>query len=148
MTIKVNTTNYGGKTFKRHIAVHTNDPNHQTLDLTISGDVEKFVTIVPDRVRLSGYAENEIKATVKIIPEKKYPFAVKAVKADKGENITYTLKENKKGEYIEYLLSIENISKKKGRYFDTIQIETDSKISPTIKIKVFGNITEKQEESS
>jgi len=97
---------------------------------------------------LSGYSENEIKATVKIIPEKKYPFTVKEVKADKGENISYTLKENKKGDYIEYLLNIENISKKKGRYFDTITIETDSKISPTLKIKVFGNIMEKQAESS
>lgn len=112
--------------------------------LTISGDVEKFVSIIPDKVRLSGYAENEIKATVKIVPEKKYPFTIKASKAERGDNITFKLQENKNGDSTIFSLQIENTAKKQGRYFDTILLETDSSVKPTIAIKVFGNIMEKQ----
>ena len=112
--------------------------------LTISGDVEKFVSIIPDKVRLSGYAENEIKATVKIVPEKKYPFTIKASKAERGDNITFKLQENKNEDSTIFSLQIENTAKKQGRYFDTILLETDSSVKPTIAIKVFGNIMEKQ----
>jgi hypothetical protein len=115
------------------------------MTLAISGDVEKFASIIPDRVRLSGYAENEIKATVKIIPEKKYPFTIKSSKAEKGEHIAFKLQENKKGDFIEYLVNIENTAKKQGRYFDTILLETDSSVKQTLTIKVFGNIMEKKE---
>ena len=113
------------------------------MDLTISGNVERFATIVPDRVRLSGYAENEIKATVKIIPEKKYTFKIPKTTAQNGQNISYELTEKKQNDHMEYLLNIANTSKKQGRYFDTITLETDSKINPAIRVKVFGNIMEK-----
>jgi hypothetical protein len=46
------------------------------LGLTISGRVEKFVTISPKDVKLYGMAGNPIKATVQIIPEKKYAFRI------------------------------------------------------------------------
>ena len=144
----MNTNHYGGKTFKRNIRVYTNDPDTPTMDLNISGDVERFATIVPDRVRLSGYAENEIRATVKIIPEKKYAFKIVKTTAQNGKNISYELMEKKREDHMEYFLNIAKTSKKQGRYFDTITLETDSKISPTIRVKVFGNIMEKNKVDS
>ena len=115
------------------------------MTLSISGDVERFATIVPNRVRLSGYAENEIRATVKIIPERKYAFKILKTTAQNGQNISYELTEKKRDDHMEYLLNIANTSKKQGRYFDTITLETDSTITPAIRVKVFGNIMKKND---
>ena len=108
--------------------------------LTISGNVEQFVEIVPKRVVLRGVASNPIKAKVKIIPKAKYPFTIKKAKASNTKNITFTLEKTKNAERMEYHLLVENLKKTKGRYADTIRLKTDSKIRPEIKIYVIGNI--------
>jgi hypothetical protein len=143
--IKVNTDNYGGTKFQQEILVFTNDPKNEMLTFTIVGDVERFVTIDPLRVILSGEAGSEIKVVVKIIPEPKYPFKIKRTTAERDEYISYKLKKNKKKGETGYLLTIKNKAKKKIRYFDQIVLETDSLMRPKLTIKVFGNITEKKE---
>ena len=107
------------------------------------GNVEQFVDIVPKRVVLRGFAGNPIKAKVKIIPRDKYPFAIKKVKATKTKNITLKLEKTKSSEKMEYVLTVENLKKTKGRYVDTIKLKTDSKIRPEIKIYVIGNILDR-----
>jgi len=116
------------------------------MTLRISGQVEKVVSITPKKVRLTGYLENKISATVKIVPEKKFAFKVKSSKAEKGKKISFDLTETENSKTTEYLLKVTNLSKEKGRYFDTIVLETDSKVRPKIKIRVYGNISSKQEE--
>ena len=44
---------------------------------------------------------------------------------------------------MEYVLTVENLKKTKGRYVDTIKFKTDSKIRPEIKIYVIGNILDR-----
>jgi hypothetical protein len=39
-----------------------------------------------------------------------------------------------------YKLTVENAKDTEGRYFDTIQLKTDSKVQQEIKIWVFGDI--------
>jgi hypothetical protein len=39
-------------------------------------------------------------------------------------------------------VTVENLKQNKGRYMDTIFLKTTSKIQPTIKIPVYGNIYE------
>ena len=75
-----------------------------------------------------------------IIPEEKYPFKIVEAVANIGENINYKLEEIKKSKRSEYLLTVKNLKKTKGRYFDVIILKTTSKIRPEIKIKVYGNI--------
>ena len=80
-----------------------------------------------------------IRSTVKIIPEKKYPFSILSVKAKNGAHILYSLhkiKGKKKG----YLLYVRNILKKAGFYRDSIILKTDSKIQPEIPIMVYARI--------
>ena len=113
------------------------------LYLTIVGNVEQFVEIIPKRVVLRGFAGSPIKAKVKIIPKDKYPFAIKKAKAANKRNITFTLEKTKSSEKIEYVLTVENLKKTKGRYVDTIKLKTDSKIRPVIKIYVIGNILDR-----
>jgi len=114
------------------------------LDLTIVGNVEQFVDIVPKRVVLSGLEGDPINAKVKIIPKDKYPFAIKKAKATNTKNIAFTLEKTKNSEKIEYVLTVENLKKTNGRYVDAINLTTDSKIRPEIKIYVIGNIIDRQ----
>ncbi|MBU3981665.1 MAG: hypothetical protein KKG97_10155, partial [Proteobacteria bacterium] len=86
-----------------------------------------------------------IKQSIKIIPEKKYPFKIIGVKAKKGNNISHKIEKivtsSKK---IEYLLTVENTKNEKSRFFDIIYLETDSKIRPKIEISVYGNIKDRK----
>jgi hypothetical protein len=111
--------------------------------LTVAGYVEKFATITPQKVRLSGLAGQELKKDVRIIPEKNYPFKIIDVTTKENPNIKFKLEEIKNSKRIEYVLTIQNLKKEKGKYHDTIQIKTDSNVKPEIQIQVYGNICEK-----
>jgi hypothetical protein len=108
--------------------------------LTISGRVEKIVTISPREVRLNGLAGNPIKATVRIIPEKKYAFHILEARAKYGKHIDFKLQEGKDSQTGTYLLMIENKTTVRGRYSDTVYLKTDSKFQPQITINVFGYV--------
>jgi len=128
----------------KSIRVETNDPNNKNFNLIITGYVEKFATISSSRIRLSGESGASIKSSVKIIPEKKYPFKILSVSTKNGNNIHQELKETDHKEGKGYLLTVENIKKDAGRYFDVITLKTDSKIRPEIQISVYGNLSPKK----
>ena len=145
INIKVNSNGYGGRKLKKNIVIHTNDEKHPKLNFVIQGKVDKFVTITPNRVNLSGYVGEDIKQSIKIIPEKKYPFKILGVKAQKGKNINYKIEKIiTPSKESEYLLTVTNLKNEKSRFFDTIYLETDSKIRPEIKISVYGNIKDRK----
>jgi hypothetical protein len=109
--------------------------------LTVTGEVEKFVTITPSRrVRLSGRAGQPIEETVTIIPGEKYPFKIIKAKATNGKRIYYYLSESMTPNGRQYVLTVKNIKTGKGRYLDTIVLKTTSKYRPEITIQVYGNI--------
>ena len=139
----VRTSGYGGRRIKKTARIQTNGKNRPEITLTISGSVEKFVTINPRAIRLFGSPEEQIKATVNITPEKKYPFKISNITALKGENIAYKMEEVKNGEKSGYLLTVENLKKDKGRYYDMINLKTDSLLRPEIKISVYAYIFNK-----
>jgi hypothetical protein len=144
IVIKVNTSGYGGRTLTKRITVKTNDPNKPSLYLTILGHVDKFVTIVPKRITLRGLAGNRILETVKVIPEKKYPFNIVGHNLRHGNNIRYEIEQVERSEGIEYVLTVENLKKEKGNYYNIISLKTDSKIQPLINIRVNGYILDNQ----
>jgi hypothetical protein len=125
---------------KKTAGVYTNDKNRPRMDLVISGKVEKFATIRPKHVNLRGYAGDSLKASVSLIPEKKYPFKILKVRAKDGNNIKFELEEVTQSENGAYKLNVENLKKDTGRYFDTIILETDSKIRPQLSVRVYGNL--------
>ena len=125
---------------KKTASVYSNDKNRPRMDLIISGQVEKFVTIRPRHVNLRGYSGDIIKASVSLIPEKKYPFKIQKVSAKDGSNIKFQLKEVELSANGTYELTVENLKQDTGRYFDTIILETDSAIRPQLKIRVYGNL--------
>jgi len=66
ITINGNTSGYGGMTFQKTISVHTDDPERKILMLHISGEVERFVTIEPQRVFLRGVAGKTLQSVITI----------------------------------------------------------------------------------
>jgi len=136
----VNTHGYGGRKIRKNITVQTNDPNKRKLNLLVTGVVEKFVSIVPSRILLTGPAGEPIVSVVKIIPEPKYPFKIVAVQVLNDKNIRYNLEEMLPAEGSGYKLTVENLKKEKGRYYDMLSLTTDSSIRPLVKIQVSGII--------
>ena len=140
MVIKVNTRGYGGRTLKKHIYILTNDDKNRKLKLTIAGEVESFASITPKKIKLRSSFNKPVTANVKIVPKKKYPFKIISTRLKKEGCIKYDLKKINGSDGHEYLLTVENIKKKKGRYFNVIYLTTDSKIKHEIKISVYGDI--------
>jgi hypothetical protein len=113
------------------------------LQLTVIGNIDNFVTIIPKRVTLRGFATDSIVRTVKIIPEEKYPCKILGDRTVRKKYISYELKEVKRSEKTEYVLTVANLKKEKGRYSETIRLKTDSKIRPGISIRVYGYILDR-----
>ena len=126
---------------KKNITVTTNDPVKPNFSLTITGKVEKLVSISSQRVRLIGPAGKQINASVIIIPEKRYAFKIIEAKAKDGKHIAVLIDEKKTPEGTGYVVTVQNLKKEKGRYVDTILLKTTSRFRPTIQIRVIGNIT-------
>jgi hypothetical protein len=125
---------------KKTAGVYTNDKDRPRMNLVISGQVEKFATIRPKHVNLRGYAGDNIKASVSLIPGKKYPFKILKARAKDGNNIKFELEEVAQSDNGAYELKVENLKKDTGRYFDTIILETDSKVRPELNVRVYGNL--------
>jgi hypothetical protein len=131
---------------RKRATLFTNDEKNPRLKLTVSGSVNKFVTIKPNRVKLRGVAGDKIKRKVMITPEKKYPFKIVKVSARDGKDIRFELSEEKGEHGPVYALLIENKRLQQGRYFDMITLETDSKIQPKLRIRVYGDLRQRPAE--
>ena len=129
---------------RKTAGVYTNDKTRPQQDLVISGQVEKFVSIRPQNANMRGIVGDPIKGTVTIIPEKKYPFKILNLRVQDGKYIKYQLEETKESDTTAYRLNIENLKTDAGRYYDTIILETDSKIRPQINVRVYGYIRPKK----
>jgi hypothetical protein len=123
---------------RKTAGVYSNDKTRPRQDLVISGQVEKFVTIRPQHANMRGFVGDPIKATVTIIPEKKYPFKILNLRAKDGKYIKYQLEETKESDTTVYKLIVENLKTDAGRYYDSIILETDSKIRPELNVRVYG----------
>ncbi len=117
------------------------------MSLVIEGQVEDFASIYPRYLRLCGEVGEQISAKVSIIPSDRYQFNILEVKAIKGENIRMKLEKHEDQKAKGYLLVVENTLKEKGRYNDTIQLRTDSKVRPVLMVRVYGNIFERPQET-
>ena len=77
------------------------------------------------------------------MPRKEYPFKIIASQTDKSKNFRYDLKQIDGGGNFHYLLTVENLQQKKGRYSGYIIMKTDSKFRPKLYVAVTGHIFEK-----
>ena len=87
-------------------------------------------------VHLWGPLNRKIEHSITIVPLKKYPFKITELYADDGKNIRFSLKQEKD----QYVITVENALKTKGKYFDKIHLRTDNPAKPEIVIEVSGVI--------
>ena len=146
--LKVNTTGYGGRRLSKSISVETNDKRRPKASLIITGRVDRFYTLSPYMVKLEGAVGEQIKRTITIAANEKYPFKIIKDRAKVGKNIRYELKEVKKTGGKKYLLTVENLKKQKGRYYDIIYLKTNKRPLPEIVIRVQGNIADIEPKSN
>lgn len=121
----------------------TNDPQQPKVDLTVVGGVKGFLQISPRYVRLVGAKGKDLQQTVKIVPEKDYPFKITEVDINKAKDFEYKLEPLGKNPSKEgYQLVVRNTRTEKGAYRGHITIKTDLKEKPTLRIPVTGRIME------
>jgi len=126
----------------KYINVHTDDPKRKTLNLIVSGPVEKFVTIRPKRARLEGKVCKPTKAVISIVQEKKYPFRIMGPTEHEEKDFRYTISKLNTTQNQGYLVTFENLKQNKGRYYKILKLKTDSPIRSEIIIPVHGYISE------
>jgi len=93
-------------------------------------------------VKLEGVVGEQIKRTITIAANEKYPFKIIETRAKVGKDISYELKQVKHSGGGEYLLNVENLKKQKGQYYDIIYLKTNKRPLPEIVIRVQGSITD------
>jgi hypothetical protein len=140
--IEIFTDLIDGTSFANIMTVYTNHKKYPVSTIQVFGDIIRFASVTPKNITLVGAWKEEIKATVVIIPEKAYPFKITGIKARKGWNIGYDFKEIRKDGRPAFLITVRNVSRKKGGYRDIVFVETNSDVRPEIRIRVNGDITD------
>ena len=133
-----NLNEQGGQIAKT-VTVHTNDPQHAQILLKITGKVDRIVSIEPGpTITFTGTVDQPFSRTVTITPEAKYPFKVTGLSALEGYDIQYHMAEKEVEGKTVYLLTVTNVKKTPGRYFDRIYVKTDNPTVGSIPILVSG----------
>jgi len=121
--------------------VESNDPDCPAVELTIGGEVLRFVTIQPARLVFQGDGDQPMRQAVTIVPESRFAFKLLKVETNAGERfIAHRLEEIRHNGQPAYRLTVENRRTEPGRYAETLTLHTDSPIRPKLFIHVYGNI--------
>ena len=139
--VNLNTEGYGGQKAQVRISVLTDDLAAGETNLVLSGTVDKLFSMQPSVVRLEGAAGQVLRKTVVITPEPRYHLSILEARAQKGENLFFTLEEDHENLKRIYRLTVELSKETRGLYFDKILLTTNNPARPEIRIAVFAKIT-------
>lgn len=140
ISLIINTYSRGGDEIEDHIVVETEDKKRPHINLYISGKVTKFATVSPPRIQLKNSGNNYMEGSTVIMPEKKYPFKIRDIKARDGRYISYDFREIEKDKNIAYIIKVKSKTNTRKYIRDILFIETDSDVQPEIPIRVRGRI--------
>ena len=129
--------------YRDKIKLLTTSNIRKELTIPVYGNIKaRQIAVItpPGSVMLRGYAGEAIKTSVTIVPKKEQMFDIVETKADKGENIRFTLTTSKEADNNIYLLTVENRKKTPGRFRDNIRLFTTDKIQKEITIPIWGEI--------
>ena len=140
IAVQVNTTGFGGHVIDKTFDVLTNDPRNRRIRLHVLAIVDRVVSVTPKIAKLEGRAGEDIQGVVSIRPEEKYPFHITGGKAAKGKDIRFRVEEVGGNGTPEYRLVVSATRKAPGRFFDKIELTTDSPVKPVLRIGIYGRI--------
>ncbi len=138
----MDTNGYGGTLLKKSITVETSAAKQPNVTIEIAGNVEKFANITPNKLILRGNAGEPIIGSVTVSPDPKYPFKVLETKSKNGTDIQARTEEKQENNVMTYIVTVENLKKDPGRYYDVITLKTNSPIKPEIQLSVYGQVLE------
>ncbi len=127
---------------KKNILVETSAAKQPNVSVEITGNVEKFVDITPNRLILRGLAGEPIIGSVTVSPDPKYPFKILETRPKNGIDIQARTEEKQENNRTSFIVTVENLKKDPGRYYDVIMLKTDSPVKPEIQVGVYGQILE------
>jgi hypothetical protein len=78
--------------------------------------------------------------TVTVSPDSKYPFKVLETKSKNGTDIQARIEGKQENNATLYIITVENLKKDPGRYYDVITLKTNSPIKPELQLSVYGQI--------
>lgn len=140
ITVVFNAKGYKGFNITRNIKVYTNDPENNSIHLTISAIVVASAEISPQRMSFTGVVGEQLSGTVTITPSDNFPMKILSAEARSGYNIRFELKENLNGDKPVYSVTVYNTKETAGKYADEIIMQTDNKDIPEISFRVYGTI--------
>lgn len=138
----MDTNGYGGSLLKKSITVETSDAKQPNVTIEIAGNVEKFANITPNKLILRGNAGEPIIGSVTVSPDPKYPFKILETKSKNGTDIQARIEEKHENNVTAYIVTVENLKKEPGRYYDVITLKTNSPVKPEIQLSVYGQVLE------
>jgi len=127
---------------KKSIVVETSAAIQPNLSVEITGNVEKFANITPNKLILRGNAGEPIIGSVTVSPDPKYPFKIVETKPKNGADIQARTEEKLENNATTFIVTVENLKKNPGRYYDVVTLRTDSPVKPEIQVGVYGQILE------
>jgi len=107
--------------------------------------VEKFVTITPKTINITGTTGQVYSGKTEIIPEEKYPFKVTGYKLNKGTNLSLDVKESVREGKTIYSVQVASGTEAAGNFYDKVLLNTDSQIKPVITVWVSVRLQKNQE---
>ena len=125
------------------ILVKTDDPGQRTLNLVVTGQVDRIAEIHPPAVYLNGKAGDTLEATVTITPSEKYAFTLLGLEKRNKSRIEATLIQPEK-ESKTWQINIKCSSEKADDLYDELVLKTDSPYAPTIGIRVSAIFLDKK----
>jgi hypothetical protein len=117
------------------------------MELMVSGMVEKFAEIRPERVRLSGRVGEPVTAVAEIVPRPDYPFKIKNIRAMNGRHIRFSLANKTAAGNTIYEITVTSTRQDAGSISDVVYLDTDSPIRPTLQVTVSGTIIDAKKET-
>ena len=138
----MDTNGYGGTLLKKSVTVETSAAIQPNVSIEITGNVEKFANITPNKLILRGNAGEPIIGTVTVSPDPKYPFKVLETRPKNGTDIKSSIEEKQENNTTTYIVTVENLKKDPGRYYDVIMLKTNSPVKPEIQLSIYGQILE------
>ncbi len=136
--VTVNTNGYAGRKIREVVRIRTNDLRKRETQVVLTGLVEKFADVKPERIRMEGKTGTPMYAEIEIIPRPEYPFAIKGIRARSGEFIEYEVTQRCSEVEKKCVIRVENRRTERGVYADALFIDTDSELRPTIPILITG----------
>ena len=117
------------------ILVKTDDPGRRSLNLVVTGQVDRIAEISPPSVYLNGKAGESLEAVVIITPSEKYAFTLLGLEKQNKSRIEATLVQPEKGGKT-WQIKIKCRSDKAEDLYDELVLKTDSPYAPRISIRV------------